>query len=103
MGKTINLKSGRDAKVMSKEEFTRLVKTGEKLGDEIIEIFIEYGCSFKALFFETYALAKVWGTLQAIAFDSGYDPKSLFETILHVFIKDAEKYLKELREEGKIN
>jgi hypothetical protein len=53
MGKTINLKSGRDAKVMSKEDFTRLVKTGEKLGDEIIEIFIEYGCSFKALFFET--------------------------------------------------
>jgi hypothetical protein len=45
----------------------------------------------------------VWGTLQAIAFDSGYDPKSLFETILPVFIKDAEKYLKELREEGKIN
>ena len=103
MGKTINVKFGRDVKVLSKEQLISLVRIGEKLGDEIIDIFIEYGGSFEALFIETYALAKVWGTLQAVARDADYDPTSFFEMILPVFIKGAEKYLEELKEEGKIN
>ena len=102
MTKTINLEFGKNVKVISKEKFVNLVRAGEKLGDEIIETFISYGGSFEALFVETYALAKVWGTLQAVARDADYDPQTFFTMILPVFIKDTEKYLEELREENEI-
>lgn len=101
MANAIRLDAKNVGKVMSKEQFAGLAKTGEVLGCELMDLLADYGCSMEGLVLETYAMAKAWGTLKVIAASKGYDPTNLFNFLLPAFIEDAEHCKEELEREGR--
>ena len=89
------------SEVRNREYCIALMNTGEVLGNELIELLSQHGCSFKGLVIETYAMSKAWAALQAIAHSEGYDAEDLFQHLLPSFIKDMEGFINEMEEEEK--
>ena len=102
MAKEIKLKQATtSSEVRNREYCVALMNTGEVLGNELIELLSQHGCSFEGLVIETYAMSKVWAALQAIAHSEGYDAEYLFQQLLPSFIKDIEDFINEIEEEEK--
>ena len=91
MAKEIKLKQATtSSEVRNREYCVALMNTGEVLGNELIELLSQHGCSFEGLVIETYAMSKAWAALQAIAHSKGYDAEDLFKQLLPSFMKDME-------------
>lgn len=102
MAKEIKLKPATtSSEVRNREYCVALMNTGEVLGNELIELLSQHGCSFEGLVIETYAMSKAWAALQAIAHSKGYDAEDLFKQLLPSFMKDMEGLVEELKEEEK--
>ena len=102
MAKEIKLKQATtSSEVRNREYCVALMNTGEVLGNELIELLSQHGCSFEGLVIETYAMSKAWAALQAIAHSKGYDAEDLFKQLLPSFMKDMEGLVEELKEEEK--
>lgn len=101
MAKKQNMKATTSSEVRDRKYCIALMKKGEELGEELMELLSQYGCSFEGLVIETYAMSKAWAALQAIAHSEGYDAEDLFKELLPSFIKDMEGFIKELEEEEK--
>ncbi len=82
-----------------KKNFETMVKYGEPLSNELIEVLSKYGNSAEGLLIETYAICKAYGALIAIAQDANYDVEPLFLKMLPWFIEEAEKMLSGINEE----
>ena len=87
--------------VRNREFCIGLMKTGEVLGDELMEQLSQHGSSFEGLVIETYAMSKAWGALLAIAHCEGFDAEDLFERLLPSFVKDMEDCINATEEEEK--
>ena len=101
MAKEIKKKATTSGEVRNREFCIGLMKTGEVLGDELIELLSQHGSSFEGMVIETYAMSKAWAALQAIAHNEGYDAEDLFQQLLPSFMKDMEGLVDELEEEEK--
>ena len=102
MAKEIKMKQATtSSEVRNREYCVALMNTGEVLGNNLIELLSQHGCSFEGLVIETYAMSKAWAALQAIAHSKGYDAEDLFKQLLPSFMKDMEGLVEELKEEEK--
>ena len=102
MAKKIKLKKAiTSSEVRDREYCIALMNTGEVLGDELIDLLSQHGCSFEGLVIETYAMSKAWAALQAIAHSEGCAAEDLFNRLLPSFIKDMEGFINEMEEEEK--
>ena len=89
------------SEVRNREYCVALMNTGEVLGNELIELLSQHGCSFEGLVIETYAMSKAWAALQAIAHSEGFDAEDLFKQLLPSFMKDMDGFINEMEEEEK--
>ena len=67
------------------------MKEGEDLGLVLMTMLAEYGSSREALIVETYAVAKLYGALKAIAEDKGFDAEELFEGLVPSFLEEMRR------------
>ena len=99
MAKEIKLKQATtSSEVRNREYCVALMNTGEVLGNNLIELLSQHGCSFEGLVIETYAMSKAWAALQTIAHSEGYVAEDLFKRLLPSFIKDMEGFINEMEE-----
>ena len=77
------------------ESCLELMKEGEDLGLVLMTMLAEYGSSREALIIETYAVAKLYGALKAIAEDKGFDAEELFEGLYPTFFEETREELKD--------
>ena len=75
------------------ESCLELMKEGEDLGLVLMTMLAEYGSSREALIVETYAVAKLYGALKAIAEDKGFDAEELFEGLVPSFLEEMRREL----------
>ena len=91
----------KSSEVRDREYCAGMAKTGEVLGDELIDMLSQHGESFEGLAIETYAMSKAWAALLAIAHSEGFDAEDLFKQLLPSFMKDMEGFINEMEEEEK--
>ena len=82
-----------------KEFIKMMAKAGEMLGNQLAEMLAQYGSSMGALLLETYAMAKAWAALKAIAKNKGFDAEELFESLLPSFTEEMEAIVNETAEQ----
>ena len=81
-------------------EFIKMMaKAGEMLGNQIAEMLSQYGSSMSGLLLETYAMAKAWAALKAIAKNKGFDAEELLESLLPSFTEEMEAIVNETAEQ----
>lgn len=86
--KKSNKKVGTEKEV---KEFIKMMATGgEMLGNQLADMLAQHGSSMGALLIETYAMAKAWSALKAIAKSKGFDAEELFERLLPSFSEEME-------------
>ena len=73
-----------------------MVKYGEVLSNELIEMLSQYGNSYQGLCIETYAVCKAYATLKAIAQNANWDNEPLFQKLLPWFIDEAKQMVSEV-------
>ena len=76
------------------ESCLELMKEGEDLGLVLMTMLAEYGSSREALIVETYAVAKLYGALKAIAEDKGFDADNLYDMLLPSFLEEMREEVK---------
>ena len=76
------------SKVRDREYCAGMAKTGEVLGDELIDLLSQHGESFEGLVIETYALCKLWAAVKAVSDEMGFDFDDLTQRLLPLFIKE---------------
>lgn len=94
-------KATTSSEVRNREYCVALMNTGEVLGNELIELLSQHGCSFEGVVIETYAMSKAWVALQAVAHSVGYDAEELFKQLIPTFTEDMEGIINEIEEEEK--
>lgn len=94
-------KAGKTGNGERKEWLKPLVVEGEKLGNAFIERLVTYGSDPKGLFIETYALAKAWGSLKAVAASRDCDVEQFFNTLVPMFEEETEDAIKVYEEAEK--
>jgi hypothetical protein len=77
----------------SLQEATELMEKGDMLAESFMGIFAMFATSLKGMGIATYALAKSWGALQAIAEEEGVDVKNLFENFSCSFKSEFDEKL----------
>jgi hypothetical protein len=73
-----------------------MVKYGEVLCNELIEMLSQYGNSYQGLCIETYAVCKAYATLKVIAQNANWDNEPLFQKLLPWFIDEAKQMVSEV-------
>ena len=73
-----------------------MVKYGEVLSNELIEMLSQYGNSYQGLCIETYAVCKAYATLKVIAQNANWDNEPLFQKLLPWFIDEAKQMVSEV-------
>lgn len=76
------------SEVRDREYCAGMAKTGEVLGDELIDLLSQHGESFESLVIETYALCKLWAAVKAVSDEMGFDFENLTKRLLPSFIKE---------------
>ena len=100
MTKKVNKKKAtKRSEERDREYVIALANTGEKLGNELMDLLSEFGCSYEALIIETYAMSKAWGALKAIAHSAGYEAEDLFNYLLPTFTEEMEGVVNEMKNE----
>jgi len=101
MAKEIKNQATNSSEVRNREYCISLVKTGESLGEKLMDLLSQHGASFEGLVIETYAMSKAWAALKAIANSEGYDANELFEQLQPSFMTEMKELLSEFEEEQK--
>ena len=100
MAKTAMLEATTTEKSSTQDEKQKnletLVKYGEVLSNELIEMLSQYGNSYQGLCIETYAVCKAYATLKAIAQNANWDNEPLFQKLLPWFIDEAKQMVSEV-------
>ena len=78
------------------ENLETMVKYGEVLSNELIEMLSQYGNSYQGLCIETYAVCKAYATLKVIAQNANWDNEPLFQKLLPWFIDEAKQMVSEV-------
>ena len=90
--KKVAAKSSRNDE-KSLQETTELMEKGDMLAESFMGIFAMFATSWKGMGIATYALAKSWGALQAIAEEEGVEIKNLFENFSCSFKSEFDEKL----------
>jgi len=90
-----NFKSVKYSEEEKQENLKKMVCTGEPLANVLIGILSLLGSSDEALMAETYAMAKTWAALKAIAFSKNSNPVPLFEKLVPMFKEEMETAVRE--------
>ena len=101
MTKKVKLNNAQLSEEEKKKNLALMVKLGEPLAHEITGKLSQYGCTTEALMAETYAVAKTYGSLQAIALSEGWDCQGLFDKLVPMFFEETQEMLAELEKEEK--
>lgn len=100
MAKTAMLEATTTEKSSTQDEKQKnletMVKYGEVLSNELIEMLSQYGNSYQGLCIETYAVCKAYATLKAIAQNANWDNEPLFQKLLPWFIDEAKQMVSEV-------
>ena len=100
MAKTAMLEATTTEKSSTQDEKQKnletMVKYGEVLSNELIEMLSQYGNSYQGLCIETYAVCKAYATLKAIAQNANWDNEPLFQKLLPCFIDEAKQMVSEV-------
>lgn len=100
MAKTVMLEATTTEKSSTQDEKQKnletMVKYGEVLSNELIEMLSQYGNSYQGLCIETYAVCKAYATLKAIAQNANWDNEPLFQKLLPWFIDEAKQMVSEV-------
>ena len=100
MAKTAMLEATTTEKSSTQDEKQKnletMVKYGEVLSNELIEMLSQYGNSYQGLCIETYAVCKAYATLKAIAQNDNWDNEPLFQKLLPWFIDEAKQMVSEV-------
>ena len=100
MAKTAMLEATTTEKSSTQDEKQKnletMVKYGEVLSNELIEMLSQYGNSYQGLCIETYAVSKAYATLKAIAQNANWDNEPLFQKLLPWFIDEAKQMVSEV-------
>ena len=100
MAKTVMLEATTTEKSSTQDEkqknLEKMVKYGEVLSNELIEMLSQYGNSYQGLCIETYAVCKAYATLKAIAQNANWDNEPLFQKLLPWFIDEAKQMVSEV-------
>jgi hypothetical protein len=83
------------SKEKKQENLKEMVMTGEPLADTLMEILSLFGSSPEGLMVETYAMAKAWAALKAVAKSKNLDPVPLFEKLVPMFKEEMESAVNE--------
>ena len=100
MAKTAMLEATTTEKSSTQDEKQKnletMVKYGEILSNELIEMLSQYGNSYQGLCIETYAVCKAYATLKVIAQNANWDNEPLFQKLLPWFIDEAKQMVSEV-------
>lgn len=100
MAKTAMLEATTTEKSSTQDEKQKnletMVKYGEVLSNELIEMLSRYGNSYQGLCIETYAVCKAYATLKVIAQNANWDNEPLFQKLLPWFIDEAKQMVSEV-------
>ena len=100
MAKTAMLEATTTEKSSTQDEKQKnletMVKYGEVLSNELIEMLSQYGNSYQGLCIETYAVCKAYATLKAIAQNANWDNEPLFQKLLPWFVDEAKQMVSEV-------
>ncbi len=100
MAKTTMLEATTTEKSSTQDEKQKnletMVKYGEVLCNELIEMLSQYGNSYQGLCIETYAVCKAYATLKVIAQNANWDNEPLFQKLLPWFIDEAKQMVSEV-------
>ena len=100
MAKTAMLEATTTEKSSTQDEKQKnletMVKYGEVLSNELIEMLSQYGNSYQGLCIETYAVCKAYATLKTIAQNANWDNEPLFQKLLPWFIDEAKQMVSEV-------
>lgn len=100
MAKTAMLEATTTEKSSTQDEMQKnletMVKYGEVLSNELIEMLSQYGNSYQGLCIETYAVCKAYATLKVIAQNANWDNEPLFQKLLPWFIDEAKQMVSEV-------
>lgn len=100
MAKTAMLEATTTEKSSTQDEKQKnletMVKYGEVLSNELIEMLSQYGNSYQGLCIETYAVCKAYATLKVIAQNANWDNEPLFQNLLPWFIDEAKQMVSEV-------
>ncbi len=100
MAKTAMLEATTTEKSSTQDEKQKnletMVKYGEVLSNELIEMLSQYGNSYQGLCIETYAVCKAYATLKVIAQNANWDNEPLFQKLLPWFIDEAKQMVSEV-------
>ena len=96
-------KSGKNGKEKRFNEYAlEIVEKGEVLGDSFIGIMAMLTSNWKGIGIATYALAKVWAALKAVAEEVDVEVDSLFEGTSSSFLNEYREDVREVNELSKI-
>ena len=95
MTKKKNFKPAALSKEEKQENLKKMICTGEPLADVLMGILALLGSSDEALMAETYAVAKTWAALKAVALSKNSDPVQLFEKLVPMFKEEMESAVNE--------
>ena len=100
MAKTAMLEATTTEKSSTQDEKQKnletMVKYGEVLSNELIEMLSQYGNSYQGLCIETYAVCKAYATLKVIAQTANWDNEPLFQKLQPWFIDEAKQMVSEV-------
>lgn len=100
MAKTAMLEATTTEKSSTQDEKQKnletMVKYGEVLSNELIEMLSQYGNSYQGLCIETYAVCKAYATLKVIAQNANWDNEPLFQKLQPWFIDEAKQMVSEV-------
>ena len=100
MAKTAMLEATTTEKSSTQDEKQKnletMVKYGEVLSNELIEMLSQYGNAYQGLCIETYAVCKAYATLKVIAQNANWDNEPLFQKLLPWFIDEAKQMVSEV-------
>ena len=89
-------KNGKEKRIY--ENVHEIVKKGEVLGDSFIGIMKMSATNWKGIGIATYALAKAWAALKAVAEDADVEVDVLFEGTSSLFLNDFREDFRDVNE-----
>jgi len=96
-------KSAKNGNEKRNYEFAHeMVEKGEVLGDSFIGIMTLLATDWKGIGIATYALAKAWAALKAVAEEVDVEVDSLFEGTSSSFLNEYREDVREVNELSKI-
>lgn len=89
-----NLNAGTISEEEKNELCLEIVKVGERLGKSLMIHLADFGESPEGLLIETYAMAKAYGALKAIAEEKAFEVDKYFQLLLPDFVEEFKELVR---------